>query len=213
MSAACETEAGVRLESALEIVGALKDRFGQPITVSDICRTVPLSYQPVYSYVRRLAAEGAVTVRKQGQRLFCEPAATAAGSLWLAQRSLHEVSLATSPRVRELIAALEGRIGADVTAGAVVALDPASGDGGLVYVTDGGLGQALSTVPLRIVSRVQLANALVGRDGSCQVARRILPLCGQQLLWSLALAARDSGRARAAAPSRRRSSRRRAFID
>jgi len=203
----------VRLESALEVVGALKDRFGEPLTVADICRAVPLSYQPVYSYVRRLAAEQAVAVLKRGQRLLCEPAATPAGSLWLAQRSWQEVCRAASPVVGELVAALEGRMTADATAGVVAALDCDPRYGDLVYVTDGKLSQIITAAPVRVVSRAQLAEVLVGRDGSCGVARRILPLWGQQLMWSLGLWARDSLRAHHLEARRTRPSRRRAFID
>ncbi len=203
----------MRLESALEIVGALKDRFGEALTVMEICRKVPLSYQPVYTYVRRLAAENAVSVRKRGQRLLCEPAATPAGSLWLAQRSWHEICRTPSPVVTELVAALEGRTTADAAAGVIAALDPDPHDGDLVYVTAGGLGQIITAAPVRVVSRTQLAEILVGRDGRCEVARRILPLCGQQLMWSLGLAARDSLRGPRVAAPRPRPSRRRVFID
>lgn len=206
-------EAGVRLESALEIFGALRDRFGEPLTVTDICRAVPLSYQPVYAYVRRLADEKAVTVRKRGQRLLCEPAATPAGSLWLAQWSLREVTRSTSPLVGELAAVLGSPMGEATAAGAVVALDPGSPRGGLVYVTDAALAHVITSVPVRVASRAQLTDVLVGRDRGFELARRILPLCGQQLLWSLALAGRSRARTRPTTASRPRLTRRRAFID
>jgi hypothetical protein len=207
------TEASVRLESALEIVGALKDRFGEALTVAEICRTVPLSYQPVYSYVRRLASDEALSAVKRGQRLLCEPAATPAGSLWLAQRSWQEVCRARLPLLEELVAALRSRMVAAAASGVVAALDPDAGEGGLLYVTDGTLGEIARSAPVRVVSRTQLADLLVGRTGRCEVARRILPLCGEQQMWSLALSARDSVRAAGNGTPPRRPARRRAFID
>ena len=102
-------------------------------------------------------------------------------------------------------------MGAEV-AGAIVALDPAAGPDAVLYVTDGALAQAFGSRPVRVLSRAQLADALVGHDGRCALARRILSLRGQQLLWSLGLARRDSLRARRKAPSRPRPRRPR-FID
>jgi hypothetical protein len=102
---------------------------------------------------------------------------------------------------------------ATAASGVVAALDPEAGESGLLYVTDGTLGQIAGSMPVRVVSRKQLANLLVGRTGRCEVARRILPLLGHQQMWSLALFERDSVRAARVAPQPRRSARRRAFID
>ena len=204
----------MRLESALEIVGALKSRFGEPMTVTDICRLVPLSYQPVYEYVRRLAKAEAVSFRKEGQRLLCEPAATAAGSLWLAQWSLGELCATKHAAVRELAGVVQGRMGeVALPPDAIVALDPVSRGRVEAYVTDAGASGLPAAVRVHPVSTERLAECLIGPDGSWEVARRIIPIAGHQQLWWLALVARERAADRSRPPHPQPIRRRSIFID
>jgi predicted Zn-ribbon and HTH transcriptional regulator len=204
----------VQFEPALEIVGALKRRFGEPLTVSEICRLVPLSYQPVYEYVRRLAKAKAVSLRKEGQRLLCEPAATASGSLWLAQWSVRELRSSRDPLLRELAGAAEGRMSAEVgPTGAIVALDPMGRGRVEAYVTDAGVRALPGAARVRVVSAGRLAEALQGSGGSWSVARRVIPVAGHQQLWSLALTAREQAAGRAEEPRTAPVRRAPAFID
>lgn len=204
----------MRLESALEIVGALKHRFGEPVTVTDVCRAISLSYQPTYAAVQALEAGGALALRKTGQRLFCEPAATPAGSLWLAHWSMEECRRAKSSGLAELSGALESRITAQVSASELVAVDPEHPSGPVAYVSDAGLGRDLPSARVEVPRRDEWAKVLAGEAGDWAVARRILLISGQQLLWAIALAAREEQRAEpAAAPAPRLQSRRSEFVD
>ncbi len=204
----------MRLESALKIVGALKHRFGEALSVSDICRAVPLSYQPVYDYVQRLTVAGVVRTVKSGRRVLCEPAATPAAAVWLAHWSLDEAKQQESPAITELMADLESRITADVAAGAgIIAIDPDGGDGAVVHTTERGLDGAVWDARIHLMSRAQLGDVLSAPDGTFGVARRILPILGHQLLWSVALSARDKASDEPKARPRPRSARRPAFID
>jgi hypothetical protein len=208
----------VRLESALEIIGALKRRFGEPMTATDVCRDVSLSYQPVYATIQLLAARGAVASGKVGQRLRCEPAATAAGSLWLAHWSAEEWRRHRSVSPGELAGALESRISAAAAAaGELVALDARDPSRPTVLVTDAGLVRGLEAVRVEVVARDEWAEALAGAERDWAVARRIVPLCGAQLIWSIALAARDRWRAEPAPEPEPQASgpepRRREFVD
>lgn len=195
----------MQFEPALEIVGALKRRFGEPMTVTDLCRELPLSYQPIYEYVHRLEAAGAVALRKAGQRLLCEPAATVAGSLWLAQWSVCELRRIEDAAVAELARVVESRIRERaVPPTAIVALDPHDGRRLEVRGTVAGL---LPETTVQVLSLGQLAEWLHGPEGSWEVARRMIPLAGHQPLWALALAAREraEGRTDARPTARRRS--------
>ena len=204
----------MRLESALEIIGALKRRFGEPLTVTDICEAVPLSYQPVHEYVRRLVALGALATRKAGQRLFCEPAATPAGSLWLAQWSLLERERLASGAATELAAELESRITTEATAaGAIVALEPSAEGRAEAYVTGGSAATGWAGPQARALTRRQFVELLRGGDRGFGFARRALPLCGQQLFWSIALDARELSEPKAETLPKPRRRKRRTFID
>ena len=200
----------MRLEPALEVVGALKRRFGEPMTVTDICRLVPLSYQPVYEYVRRLAKAEAVSLRKEGQRLLCEPAATASASLWLAQWSLRELRTTRDPVLRELAEALQGRIGDHA---AIVACDPLDRGRVEVYVSESDREGLPAAARVHVVSPDQLADCLRGPDGLWAVVRRIVPVVGHQQFWALALAAREQAAGRLARPQTTPVRRRSVFID
>ncbi len=198
----------MRFESALEVVGALKRRFGEPLTVTDICRQTPLSYQPVYEYVRRLVRAEAVSLSKVGPRLLCEPANTAAGALWLAQWSALELRSTEVAPLRELAGLVQGRIGEHaLPPTAIVAVDPQDRRRPELRCTAPGLASLALRATVRVVSADALAEWLRGREGSWEVARRIIPLVGHQQLWSLALCARDeaAGSAGQRAPARRRS--------
>jgi len=200
----------LRLESALEIIGALKRRFGERMTVSDVCRAVSLSYQPVYATVQALAAEGALTLEKEGQRVHCRPAAGPAGSLWLAHWSLVELRRERSRALAELMSAVESRISADpAVAGAIVAVDP--GSGLTIHTEDGGFPTGGSRARVRRVQRGEWGGILRGEAGDWSVARRIIPVCGQQLLWQIALAERDQVTVERAVPPP--IVRRREFVD
>lgn len=189
----------MQFEPALEIVGALKRRFGEPMTVTDICRELPLSYQPVYEYVRRLERAGALALRKVGRRVLCEPAATVAGSLWLAQWSARELREAEAPALRELAGVLEGRRGKPAfPPTAIVVLDPLDGPGLHVRSTVAG---SLPMTTVHVLSASRLVEWLRGADGSWAIARRAIPLVGHQPLWALALAAREEALGRAPEPS------------
>ncbi|MBM3472340.1 MAG: hypothetical protein FJX75_03580 [Armatimonadetes bacterium] len=200
----------MRLEPALEVVGALKRRFGEPMTVTDICRLVPLSYQPVYEYVRGLAKAQAVSLRKEGQRLLCEPAATAAGSLWLAQWSVRELQTTRDPLLRELAEALEGRIRDH----AAIAACDLLGRGRIeVYLTEARSEGLPAAARVQVVSPDELADCLRGPDGLWALARRIVPVVGHQQFWALALTAREQAAGRVVRPERTPVRRRSVFID
>jgi len=203
----------VRLESALEIVGALKHRFGEPITVTDVCRAISLSYQPTYAAVQALAAQGALALRKAGQRLLCEPAATPTGSLWLAHWSVEECRRAKSSDLAELIGALESRITAQASASELVAVDPGYSGGPAVYVSDVALQRDLPSLRVEVTRRDQWAGILVGEAGDWAAARRILVISGQQLLWAVGLATREQQRAGPTAGPARLQPRRSEFVD
>ena len=198
----------MQFEPALEIVGRLKRRFGEPLTVTDLCRETPLSYQPVYEYVRRLSDAGALAVRKQGARLLCEPAATPAGSLWLAQWSVRELAGEEATWLGELAAATEGRMrDRSLPPTAIVALDPGSEQGAELRSTAALPEGLASRAAGRTLSAAQFAEWLRGREGRWEVARRVIPLAGHQALWALALAAREATRGPAPpAPTGRRRS-------
>jgi hypothetical protein len=200
----------VRLEPALEVVGALKRRFGEPMTVTDICRLVPLSYQPVYEYVRGLAKADALSVRKEGQRLLCEPAATAAGSLWLAQWSVRELRTARDPLLRELAGALEGR---KRDHAAIAACDPLERGRVEVYLTEAPNEGLPYPARVHVVSPDELADRLKGPDGQWALARRVVPVVGHQQLWALALTVREQAAGRLARPQTTPVRRRSVFID
>ena len=192
----------MQFEPALAIVGTLKRRFGEPMTVTGICREAPLSYQPVYEYVRRLGEAEVLSIRKAGQRLLCEPAATASGSLWLAQWSIRELRIVGDASLRELAGAVEGRMGERACPlTAIVALDPGDGGRPELRCTVAGLVDLGPGATVRVVSSEGLTGWLRGPEGLWEVARRVIPLAGHQQLWALALAARDEAAPRPDRPS------------
>ena len=176
----------MRLESALEIIGALKRGFGEPMTVTDICRAGPLSYQPVYDHVQRLAAEGALVLRKTGQRLLCEPAATPAGALWLALFSLRELAAMESAALQAVAARLP-----DCPPGAVAVAEVVGRELRL-YVTDPVGVMPGQGAPAEVVPLEGLPALLRGPQADWAFTRRAVPLAGQQLFWSLALRTRET---------------------
>ncbi|MFP3904743.1 MAG: winged helix-turn-helix domain-containing protein [Armatimonadota bacterium] len=73
----------MRYTSAMTIIRHMRRNFGKPLSISDICRGVDLSYQPVHFHVKQLQELSVLSVEKSGRESLCRFTTSEASALWL----------------------------------------------------------------------------------------------------------------------------------
>ncbi len=61
----------------------MRRNFGKPLSISDICRGVDLSYQPVHFHVKQLQDMSVLSIEKSGRESLCRFTTSEAAALWL----------------------------------------------------------------------------------------------------------------------------------
>ncbi|MFO7947634.1 MAG: hypothetical protein R6V19_12560 [Armatimonadota bacterium] len=73
----------MRYTSAMTIIRFMRRNFGKSLSISDICRGVDLSYQPVHFHVKQLQDMSVLSIEKSGRESLCRFTTSEAAALWL----------------------------------------------------------------------------------------------------------------------------------
>ena len=109
----------MRYESALQVIGFLKQVYGTPVPILRIAQNIDLSYQPTHKHVRTLEQLGVIETLKSGREVLCRLRASEATHVWLALLALAHRSLLLkdSGPMGEIAATLRRTVSQLTTAG------------------------------------------------------------------------------------------------
>ncbi len=197
----------MRYLSALQVIRCLKEAAGEPLSISEICRRIELSYQPTYAHIRALEQMEVIATDKPRREVKCRLARGAAAQLWLSLASLEEAKqLRKDPQRGPLIQALQAVIeeGVEAAVEVVGVAWPRQQEATRLIVVLSGLQngatvQRLLQAAHGVVPEIKLDTfappafrQFIAQQGEAIIPTAV-PLYGHQRFWELVLTSSAEG--------------------
>lgn len=191
----------MRYESAMQILGFLRDSYGTPVPIRRIAQNIDLSYQPTYKHVRALEGQGVIATAKTGRDVLCELRCSEATHVWLSLLAMAErESLLAGPR-GELVALVRQTVRQVPSEGlqAVAVRTETGSPDGVLLLAEEPLRESLvarfsarcasldPTARVEAYSATQLAAMLTAEDVRRSWVTQVKPVLGEQAFWAALL--------------------------